>query len=275
VTEQGEMIQQSFGAPSIAERTLDIYTGAVLHEHFTPHVEPSKEWRQQMEVISERSCEDYRHLVREVPAFVPYFRQATPELELGSLNIGSRPAKRNPKGGIESLRAIPWTFAWTQTRAHLSSWLGVQAGLTASSPEEQQTLRSMYTDWPWFGETIDLIAMILSKTDFSISENYDNQLVDKTPELTALGEDVRWRLVKTREAVLNVTQSTQFAGAHSALMKASSAIRHPYVDPVNVIQAELLKRLRKAEGQDQRNSNVSSVSFEANEVLKDALVVSM
>lgn len=114
VTEQGEMITQNFGAPAIAERTLDIYTAAVLSEAFTKHVEPTEKWRKQMEKISEVSCADYRFLVREEPRFVPYFRQATPEVELGSLNIGSRPAKRNPKGGIESLRAIPWTFAWTQ-----------------------------------------------------------------------------------------------------------------------------------------------------------------
>jgi phosphoenolpyruvate carboxylase len=132
VTEQGEMITQNFGSIQIAEHTLDIYTAAVMREAFTKHVEPTKKWREQMERVSDVSCEDYRHLVREEPRFVPYFRQATPELELGSLNIGSRPAKRNPKGGIESLRAIPWTFAWTQTRTHLSAWLGVGAGLTSA-----------------------------------------------------------------------------------------------------------------------------------------------
>jgi phosphoenolpyruvate carboxylase len=129
VTEQGEMITQNFGNPSIAQHTLDIYTAAVCREAFTTHVEPSKKWREQMNQVAEISCADYRKLVRGEPRFVPYFRQATPELELGSLNIGSRPSKRNPKGGIESLRAIPWTFAWTQTRAHLSAWLGVGAGL--------------------------------------------------------------------------------------------------------------------------------------------------
>jgi phosphoenolpyruvate carboxylase len=132
VTEQGEMITQNYGNTQIAEHTLDIYTAAVMREAFTKHVEPKLKWREQMEKISESSCADYRHLVREEPRFVPYFRQATPELELGSLNIGSRPAKRNPKGGIESLRAIPWTFAWTQTRVHLSAWLGVGAGLSCT-----------------------------------------------------------------------------------------------------------------------------------------------
>ena len=144
VTEQGEMITQNFGAQSMAERTLDTYTAAICREAFAKHVPPKKKWRQEMEKISDVSCKEYRHLVREEPRFVPYFRQATPELELGRLNIGSRPAKRNPKGGIESLRAIPWTFAWTQTRTHLPAWLGVGGGLTTSSDEELATLREMY-----------------------------------------------------------------------------------------------------------------------------------
>lgn len=97
-----------------------------------------------MEKISNSSCAEYRFLVREEPRFVPYFRQATPELELGRMNIGSRPAKRNPKGGIESLRAIPWSFAWTQTRTHLPAWLGVGSGLSAHDAEELHTLREMY-----------------------------------------------------------------------------------------------------------------------------------
>lgn len=101
VTEQGEMIRQNFGSADIAERTLDIYTAAVLREQFVKHVEPTESWRCQMDRISEVSCADYRQLVREEPLFVPYFRQATPELELSILNIGSRPAKRNPKGKKE------------------------------------------------------------------------------------------------------------------------------------------------------------------------------
>ena len=127
VTEQGEMIRQNFGTKEIGERSLDIYTAALLRESFAKRVEPKQEWRDMMDSISEASCAAYRHTVREEPRFVPYFRQATPELELGLLNIGSRPAKRNPKGGVESLRAIPWTFAWAQSRMHLSAWLGVES----------------------------------------------------------------------------------------------------------------------------------------------------
>jgi phosphoenolpyruvate carboxylase len=139
VTEQGEMIGQNFGSVEIAQRSLDIYTAALLRESFVKRVEPKQEWRDQMKRISDVSCAAYRSTVRDDPRFVPYFRQATPELELGRLNIGSRPAKRNPKGGVESLRAIPWTFAWAQTRMHLSAWLGIGAGLNSGVSKQCMT----------------------------------------------------------------------------------------------------------------------------------------
>merc|ERR1711871_1247569 len=100
-----------------------------------------------MERLAAVSCETYRHVVRQDPRFVPYFRAATPELDLSSLNVGSRPAKRNPTGGVESLRAIPWVFAWTQTRLNLPAWLGVGEGFGGVEPEE---LTDMYDKWPWF-----------------------------------------------------------------------------------------------------------------------------
>lgn len=128
VTEQGEMITQNFGSTGIAERTMDIYIAAVLAEQFFQHVDPKPKWRKQMERLSEKSCAAYQGLVAQ-RAFVQYFRKTTPELELGSLNIGSRPAKRNPDGGIESLRAIPWTFAWSQIRLHMPAWYGVGEAL--------------------------------------------------------------------------------------------------------------------------------------------------
>jgi phosphoenolpyruvate carboxylase len=270
VTEQGEMITQNYGNTQIAEHTLDIYTAAVMREGFTKHVEPKEEWRKQMDRISDVSCADYRQLVREEPRFVPYFRQATPELELGRLNIGSRPSKRNPKGGIESLRAIPWTFAWTQTRTHLSAWLGVGAGLTATDEDDLKTLQEMYTSWPWFRELIDLIAMIVSKTDFSISKNYDDQLVNSA-DCKKLGEEVREKLVQTRQSVLDVTKSTNVAGVHVALQRASNSIRHPYVDPLNVIQAELLRRFRELDDRD----DLTPSEEEEKETLQDAIILSI
>ena len=134
-----------------------------------------------------------------------------------------------------------------------------------------ETLQEMYQEWPWFRELTDLIAMIVSKTDFSISKNYDEQLVDKTGgDLMKLGEEVREKLVQTRQSILDITQSKDVAGVHVALQRASSLIRHPYVDPLNVIQAELLKRLRTF---NQRE--LTPEEEEEKEKLQDALVISI
>lgn len=107
VTEQGEMIRFKLGLPDVAVNSFNLYASAILEANLLPPPEPKQEWRDLMEVLSEVSCEAYRGVVRGEPDFVPYFRQATPELELGKLPLGSRPAKRNPNGGVESLRAIP------------------------------------------------------------------------------------------------------------------------------------------------------------------------
>lgn len=128
----------------------------------------------------------------------------------------------------------------------------------------------MYENWPWFRELIDLIAMIVSKTDFSVSKNYDNQLVEDK-ELLELGEEVRNKLVQTRQAILSVTKSKDVAGVHVALQRASSLIRHPYVDPLNVIQAELLKRLRALDNRD----SLTEEEQEEQLILQDALLVSI
>ena len=132
-------------------------------------------------------------------------------------------------------------------------------------------MQEMYSEWPWFRETVDLISMIVSKTDFSISKNYDVQLVDKTGDLMRLGEEVREKLVETRQAVLDITKSEDVGGAHVALLRASSQIRHPYVDPVNVIQAELLKRYRAMDAKE----NLTPAEEEEKQLIKDALVMSI
>jgi phosphoenolpyruvate carboxylase len=139
-------------------------------------------------------------------------------------------------------------------------------------PDDADCLKEMYQEWPWFRELIDLIAMIVSKTDFSISANYDVQLVDKIGGLMELGAEVRNKLVQTRQSVLDVTQSHDVMGVHVALQRASSIIRHPYVDPLNVIQAELLKRLRNLE---KKGDDVTNSEKEELEILKDALAISI
>jgi phosphoenolpyruvate carboxylase len=127
------------------------------------------------------------------------------------------------------------------------------------------------SEWPWFRENIDLICMILSKTDYSIATNYDTQLVDPQGGLLELGEEVRSKLVQTRLAVLNITESKDYAGAHVALMRASNVIRFPFLDPVNVCQAEILKRLRALNNQER----LSEAELDEKYVLGDALILSI
>jgi phosphoenolpyruvate carboxylase len=127
------------------------------------------------------------------------------------------------------------------------------------------------SEWPWFRENIDLICMILSKTDYSISTNYDRQLVEASGGLLELGEEVRRKLVQTRQAVLNVTESKDYAGAHVALMRASNVIRFPFLDPINVCQAEILKRLRALDSKERLSQEELDEKF----ILGDALILSI
>lgn len=251
VTEQGEMINQNFGHPDRAERTLDIYTAAVCAEQHTPRPTPTKEWRTLMNRLSDISCDAYRSIVREDPRFVPYFRSATPELELSTLNIGSRPAKRKASGGVESLRAIPWIFAWTQTRLNLPTWLGVgEAIKDLLSDEEAQALRDMYNEWGSFRTTVDLVEMVLAKSEPAIACHYDNVLVhdDKSKEL---GEEIRKKHALTEKAVLDLTNQTSLS-AKNEMLKRLLHVRNPYVDCMNVLQVEILKRLRECSDEEEK-----------------------
>src|SRR5690625_2486880 len=120
VTEQGEMLRSNFGQPRVAFASFSTYVAATLRATLSPHAGPEEHWRPLMEKMAQRSLEGYRKIVRGHPDFVPYFRSLTPEQELNLLALGSRPAKRKATGGVESLRAIPWVFAWTQVRLNLS-----------------------------------------------------------------------------------------------------------------------------------------------------------
>ena len=113
-----------------------------------------------MAAMSETSCDAYRDIVRNRPSFIPYFRAATPEVEIAGLNVGSRPAKRRPTGGVETLRAIPWVFAWTQTRLNLTAWLGIGTALSALDNTQKELLKDMYNNWPWFNALVSGILLV-------------------------------------------------------------------------------------------------------------------
>ncbi len=243
-TEQGEMIRFKFGLPDIAEQNLNLYLAAVLEATLLPPPPPQPAWRTMMDQMAGDGVSAYRAVVRENPEFVEYFRQATPEQELGRLPLGSRPAKRR-EGGVESLRAIPWIFAWTQTRLMLPAWLGWEAALSkALERGEGEVLAQMREQWPFFRTRIDMLEMVLAKADADIARLYDERLV--SAELQHLGAHLRDLLSQACNVVLGLTGQTQLL-AHSPETLEFISLRNTYLDPLHLLQAELLSRSRNRE----------------------------
>ena len=240
-TEQGEMIRFKFGLPDIAEQNLNLYLAAVLEATLLPPPPPTPEWRHLMDELAADGVSAYRAVVRENPQFVEYFRQSTPEQELGRLPLGSRPAKRRA-GGIESLRAIPWIFGWTQTRLMLPAWLGWEAALSkALERGEGELLGQMREQWPFFRTRIDMLEMVLAKADADIAQSYDERLVE--PNLLPLGAHLRDLLSQACSIVLGLTGQSQLL-AHSPATLEFIRLRNTYLDPLHLLQAELLARSR-------------------------------
>ncbi len=197
-----------------------------------------------MEVLSQVSCEAYRSVVRGEPDFVPYFRQATPELELGKLPLGSRPAKRNPNGGVESLRAIPWIFSWSQNRLLLPAWLGAGEAIQYSIDKGHQALlEEMCREWPFFSTRLGMLEMVYLKCNSEISRYYDERLADKS--LLPLGDRLRDQLQSDIKAVLNVENNENLMQS-DPWGQESIRLRNIYIEPLNMLQAELLYRTRQA-----------------------------
>jgi len=249
VTEQGEMIQAKFGLPSVARRTLETYTAAVLNATLSPPPRPPQEYRDLIEKLAETAAAHYRSLVYENDNFIGYFQSATPEKELASLNIGSRPAKRRSEQGfsVANLRAIPWIFAWTQTRVLLPSWLGVGAALEAN--KNAPGLKAMRRGWYFFQSFMDLIEMVLVKTDSLVAARYDLALVPEN--LAHVGQLIQAELLTTSRAMLEISGSTELV-AYDTELKREIEYRSRWLLPLNLLQIEQLKRLRA----DSENENL-------------------
>jgi phosphoenolpyruvate carboxylase len=238
------MIDTTLGLPALALRNMEVYASATLQATICPTSPPKAEWRETMDAVANVATRAYRSVVREHADFVPFFRAATPEQELGLLKIGSRPARRKSGGGLESLRAIPWIFAWTQTRLLLPSWLGVGEGLVYLKDHvDDDTRRQMVDEWPFFRSMLALIEMVLAKADPEVAALYFDRLVE--PKLAPLGQELLERHRVTVDIVMAVLERSELLADNGELGR-SIRLRNPYVDPLNILQAELLARLRDA-----------------------------
>jgi phosphoenolpyruvate carboxylase len=244
VTEQGEMIRFKFGLNELAQRSLALYASAVLEGVLLPPPVPQTEWRELMQQLATESCEAYRAIVRHHPDFVRYFRAATPELELGQLPLGSRPPKRNPNGGVESLRAIPWIFAWSQNRLMLPAWLGAGAALASAVAQGRSgMIHQMRAQWPFFATRLSMLEMVYLKADAEIAAYYDEKLVPA--ELSHLGVTLRNQLAADSKLLLQLIDAEDFM-AKESWIRESIVLRNTYVDPLHILQVELLNRVRHA-----------------------------
>ncbi len=248
VTEQGEMIQVQFGLPDIAVRTLEVYTTSTLRATLLPPEAPQQAWRAVMDELADVSAEAYRSRVQDNADFVTYFQAATLVDALSGLRIGSRPARRKPGMDLASLRAIPWVFGWTQMRLLLPAWLGVGQALNAAVETTSETkLQEMYHHWPMFHATLDLIEMVLAKAEPNIASHYDRSLVPDS--LQDIGHELRIELARTIDVVHRVTGHRELL-ENNPVLSRSINVRNPYVDPLNLVQVELLRRLRESDGDE-------------------------
>ena len=258
VTEQGEMIRVKLGMTGLAVKTLAVYTSAILEARILQPPDPAPAWRETMDRLAQRSCDAYRGIVRETPEFLAYFRQATPEGELAALPLASRPTSRRQGGGIESLRAIPWIFSWMQNRLMLPSWLGAGEALRAEVDAfGDDTILAMARLWPFFATRLSMLDMVFSKTDRRLSEYYDRRLVDA--ELRPLGQELRRLLEQDHRTVASLLSASELLGPAAWTMK-SLGLRNVYVGPLNVLQAELLSRLRRADDEAARQALMITIA---------------
>jgi phosphoenolpyruvate carboxylase len=263
VTEQGEVISSRYSLPELAVRNLELMVGAVLEASVDSAGLPTgelaakpsqdeaggaaqKEWAATMEALAERSAVVYRQVVYEDPAFLPFFEQVTPIRELALLNIGSRPARRTGSSSrIEDLRAIPWVFAWMQNRCLLPAWLGAGRALEellSRDPSDQERVKAMYQGWPFFRAVIDNLEMALAKADLEVTERYA-ELLAPAPEAERLMQQLRAEFERAVRAVLRITGSAQLLDGQPVLQR-SIGRRNPYIDPLNYLQVDLLRRYR-------------------------------
>ncbi|MEM9607651.1 MAG: phosphoenolpyruvate carboxylase [Actinomycetota bacterium] len=267
-TEQGEVIADKFGLPELANRNLDLAFSALIEgslSHRRPLVDATTlaRWDEVMELVSGSAFEAYRALVTQED-FVAYFRSSTPVEELGALNIGSRPARRGgTDDGIEGLRAIPWVFGWTQSRQIVPGWFGVGSGLAAGREAGHgDSLVAMAAQWPFFRTFVSNIEMTLAKTDLEIASHYVDRLVAE--EHRHLFDQISAEYERTVAELGRLTGGRPLANL--PVLQRTLAVRDRYLDPLNVLQVELLARSRADGDGDQAESRRRALLLTVNGV---------
>jgi phosphoenolpyruvate carboxylase len=246
ITEQGEVIAAKYGTRESASGNLEAITSATLLASLEDVSVPAPlraRFAETMDTLSAAAFRAYRALVYETQGFSTVFRQMTPLREIAELKIGSRPASRSNSERIEDLRAIPWVFSWAQARVMLPGWFGVGQALSAFP--DRALLKDMVASWPFFRATLDNLEMVLSKSDMSIAARYASLVQDQTQGQQIFGR-IRDAWALTHEALLAVTGQSRLLEKHPAL-DASVRLRLPYIEPLNALQVELLKRHRSGE----------------------------
>ena len=254
ITDQGEVIQQKYGYKPLAEYNLCSYIGAVMDASLNPPPRSKKNWRNLIEKMSEISTSAYRKNLNQSEDFIRYFKTVTPHKSLGKLAIGSRPTKRKNVDNIQSLRAIPWVFAWTQIRLMLPAWLGTTEALRYGSIKKySKTLTDMEKNWPYFVSTMDILDMVISKVDPEISIIYENNLADDA--LKRIGKKLRFQfdaLVKLHNKITPKEVIKERKEFRKALF-----IRNNYTEMLNILQANIMNKInnRKYKKQDKKFLN--------------------
>lgn len=261
VTEQGEVIRFKYGLPQVAIHNMEQYVAATLEATLAPPKGASDAWRAEMAQLTDTAVQAYRAVVRDTPALVDYLRTVTPEQELTRLSLGSRPARRKQADGLASLRAIPWVFAWTQIRLMLPAWLGTGVALdeALTDPKRKALLDSMQADWPFFQGMLNMLEMVLAKADVAVASYYEQRLT-RDPVLQALGAELRERLQGTVTALQQISGRTDLLD-NNPVMRWSVQVRNPYTDPLHLLQAELMGRLREGGEADPRLESALMVTI--------------
>jgi len=247
LTEQGETVTSRYANPRLARRHLEQLVHAVLFtsgKRTGPSPSRGGDWEDAMDALSPRARRAYRDLV-DTKALVDYFHQATPLDELARLNIGSRPTRRKAGSGLEGLRAIPWVFAWTQSRVTLPGWYGLGTALEGWAGEDLDrwdTLRAMYREWAFFRNLVDNSQVSLRKADMLIAEVYASLADPATRE--EVFPVVCREHERTVRALLRLTGQEELLDVAPWLQR-SIQVRNPYIDPMNYVQVALLHRLRE------------------------------